>query len=123
MDKKILEKLFCNKINSEMEIFKYRMKQKTPDQIIDRSYKITCMLNIYEDMVAMSRELDADALNKLMAIPNVLAFLLDKWMHIEDSFMDEIHNCNRAYLEAIGLIIKNTGGKEVDETTGIDEGN
>lgn len=109
MDRELLQKMFCNKINTEIEIFKHRMKRKTPEQIIGRSYKITCMLNIYEDMVAMSLELDEKALSRLLAIPDLLAFLFRKWLQVEDSFLKEIHECNKEYLKAIGVITTEEG--------------
>ena len=123
MDKEILQKMFCNKINTEIEVFKYRMKKRTPEQIISKAYKITCMLDIYEDMVMMSRELDAEALRRLLAIPKLLDFLFDKWMHVEDSFLEDLHRCNREYLTTIGIITEKESEVIKYEEAGIDEGN
>lgn len=59
------------------------------------------MVNIYEYMLEISQELSQQLLVSLMLFPNLLAFLFDRWLEIEDSQQLEMMKCLKNELKKL----------------------
>lgn len=93
MEKEELESLFCEKIGLEIGKFKKRILKKNPKEIYERAYYIDCMVCIYEQLLELSAEMEAEVLKCLLVIPDILSFLYGRWLKQEDSLTEELRDC------------------------------
>ncbi|MBR1597321.1 MAG: DUF3848 domain-containing protein [Lachnospiraceae bacterium] len=84
-----LIKLFCLKINVELEEFKNRLMGKEPKDVYKNAYLIDTMISLEEVLLEKSRMLKPKELRVMIRMPNLLRFLYDEWLDVEDSRMDE----------------------------------
>lgn len=70
--------------------FKDDMLRKTQEEVFKNCYKIDVFLNLYEILVEKSQTLSAEILMKLQKEENILEFLYDGWMKIDDSTYQEM---------------------------------
>lgn len=70
--------------------FKDDMLRKTQEEVFKNCYKIDVFLNLYEILVEKSQTLSAEILMKLEKEENILEFLYDGWMKIDDSTYQEM---------------------------------
>lgn len=89
MDEELRE-LFCLKIGLENARFKQRMLKQSAEVLFERAYQIDTMLNLYELLMEMSQKMELEVLKTLLVFPNLLAFLYDRWIKEEDSYMEEL---------------------------------
>jgi len=89
MDEELRE-LFCIKIGLENSRFKKRMLKQSAEVLFERAYQIDTMLNIYELLMDMSQKMELEVLKILLVFPNLLAFLYDRWLKEEDSYIEEL---------------------------------
>lgn len=111
MEKEKLQEIFCEKISLEYAQFKRKMLKQTSEEIYGKAYKIDCMINIYERLLELSRELGEDVLTKLLTFPSLLAFLYARWMKEEDSFVKELWDSMKDSISQIEEVY-NAQGKE-----------
>lgn len=93
MEKEELQELFCVKIGLEYGRFRQKVLKENPAEIYGKSYQIDCMVNIYELLLEMSQKMQKEVIESLILVPNLLAFIYDKWMKQEDSFTQELWEC------------------------------
>lgn len=75
------ERIFCWKIHAELKGFRYRILQQEKEEIYAAAYQIDSMIRIFELLVERSQYMDTEILKMSISIPNVLAFLYDRWLH------------------------------------------
>ena len=85
-----LRELFCIKIGLENARFKKKMLKQSAEVLFERAYQIATMLNLYELLMDMSQKMELEVLKTLLVFPNLLAFLYDRWLKEEDSYMEEL---------------------------------
>lgn len=93
MKKEELEELFCIKINLELKRFKESMLLKEPEEIYGNAYQIDSIINFAELLFAMRQKISVETLEKLLLFPNLLAFVYDRWLDMEDSHVEELTDC------------------------------
>lgn len=79
-----LKNKLIKKINNEYDIFIKELKQKEPEEIIDRAYEHVCkqeMVYIYENKDFSEQEYKA-----LLKCPNILADCYDEWLKTDANF-------------------------------------
>ena len=84
-----LRGLFCLKINVELEEFKNKLMCKEPKDVYKDAYLIDTMINLEEVLLEKSRMLKPKELRVMIRMPNLLRFMYDEWLDVEDSRMDE----------------------------------
>lgn len=87
---------FLEKIKAEITGFEREMLTKKPEEIYYRAYEIDCMNDIYECMSEICRELDAQALEKLSGIPELLSRLYQSRLKYGDVHDLELRTCIKA---------------------------
>ena len=85
MERKELQELFCAKIGMEYARFHCEMLAKTAEEIYQNAYRIDCIINLYEDLLELSQELEQGTLEQLILFPDILEYLYQLWMNEEDS--------------------------------------
>lgn len=113
MERSELGDMFNIKISLELKLFKKKMLKQSPEEIFARAYQIDCIINIYEFLLEMSREMEKERLKLMLAFPNLLAFLYSRWIKKEDSFGEELKDC----LEEVTKEISNAYRKNVQEAS------
>lgn len=93
MKKEEVEELFCTKINLELRRFKESMLQKESEEIYGSAYQIDSMINFTELLFSLSRKISVETLKRLLLFPNLLAFVYDRWLDMEDSHVEELTDC------------------------------
>ncbi len=101
MEREELERSFCWKINGELKLFKYRVLQKDKEEIYALAYRIDCIINIYEILLELSKELSIQELEQCMQTPEVLAQLYWRWMKVPDSKNEELEQTVRSVIREI----------------------
>lgn len=79
------ERIFCWKIHAELKGFQYRMLQQEKEEIYAAAYQIDSMVRIYEFLADRSQYMDMEILEVSISIPNVLAFLYERWLDDSNS--------------------------------------
>lgn len=100
MEKEQLEELFCAKLYLEIEKYKFRIRKKEPDEIIERAYEIDCMVNIYEMLREKSNGFSSDILQCLIVLPDILVRCYRRWLKCGDSFRKEMGDCLDGCIES-----------------------
>lgn len=90
MKQEELQELFCGKISMELERFKRCILRKNPQEIYDNAYRIDSTINIYEQLVDMSVDMEAEVLMLLLVFPNLLSYIYFVWLKTEDSIYEEL---------------------------------
>lgn len=93
MEYEELLELFCAKISLEIRRFKQDVLQEDRETVYQNAYRIDCMINIYELLLEISREKGEQTLKKLLVFPSLLAFLYTKWLHTQDSHLEDLEKC------------------------------
>lgn len=75
------ERIFCWKIHAELKGFRYGILQQEKEEIYAAAYQIDSMIRIFELLVERSQYMDTEILKMSISIPNVLAFLYDRWLY------------------------------------------
>jgi len=85
-----LRGLFCLKINVELEEFKDRILNKSPEEIYNSAYIIDCMINLKETLQEKCSTFELRQLRLMVRLPSILDFVYDEWLDYEDSRMEEL---------------------------------
>lgn len=90
MYRKQLEQTFCWKISCELKLHKFKLMQKTKEEIYGSAYEIDCMIRIYEVLVEESQKMRTEQLEACIHISHLLAFLYSEWLKIPDTQNEEL---------------------------------
>ena len=101
MERKELQELFCAKIGMEYARFHCEMLAKTAEEIYQNAYRIDCIINLYENLLELSQELEQGTLEQLVLFPDILEYLYQLWMNEEDSYGEELQKCIRKGIRQI----------------------
>ena len=77
-EKNKLEYDLKKKIDTELNNFKELLKTKTPEEIIENSYKLVCYMGI-EEYLSNEKNLSNFELKELLKVPNLLEKCYDDW--------------------------------------------
>ena len=89
MKEKLLS-LFCLKINREYQQFKKNQLKLSVEEIYANAYEIQCYMCLYEAVLEMSQDFSENILISLVTFPEVLTFLYEEWLQVEDSSQKEL---------------------------------
>lgn len=87
--------LLCLKVNAEYKQFKLKQLQRPVEEVYNNSYEINIYTCLFETILEMSQMLSEKQLVNLINTPDLLAFLYENWLRVEDSAQDELE----AYLK------------------------
>ena len=93
--KEELQSLLCLKINVEYKKFKEEQLSLSVENIYVNAYQIHSFMCIYENLLEMCQNLSEDVLVSLITYPELLAYLYERWLKIEDSSDEELTNYMR----------------------------
>ena len=96
-----LQQLFCTKIGFEKSRFEKRILKLQAREIMERSYQIECMRRIYEILKEQSQKMEVEMLERLLVLPNLLANFYERWLHIPDSYHEELEDAVMTAAEEI----------------------
>ncbi len=94
-----LEEIFCWKIGTELNAFKYGILQKEKEDIYSAAYQIDSMINLYELLIEMCAAMEEEILTAAITVPGLLHSLYDRWLKYTDSYMEEMKGCVNKELE------------------------
>ena len=80
------------KVENELKDFMEDLKLKSPEQIIDNSYKLVCMTEI-KDYLLYERSYSNFELKTLLKNPNLLEECYDDWLASDSKLSEEIEFC------------------------------
>ena len=80
------------KLESELKAFMEDLKLKSPEQIMDNSYKLVCMKEI-KDYLSCERSYSNFELKTLLKNPNLLEECYDDWLASDSKLSEEIEFC------------------------------
>ena len=89
--KQELQSLLCLKINVEYQKFKKEQLELSAEDIYGNAYQIQSFMCIYENLLEMSQNLSEDVLVSLITFPELLAYLYERWLKVEDSLDEELN--------------------------------
>lgn len=101
MKREKLIELFNWKISSELKMIKYRMLQKTKEELYASAYEVDCTICIFELLKEMSLQMDIELLNACLQIPSLINFLYLEWLKIDDNRNAELENSLWSVLKEI----------------------
>lgn len=87
-----LQSLFCLKINVEYQKFKKEQLELSVEEIYGNAYSIQFYMCIYESLLELSQKLSEDVLATLVTFPNLLTYLFERWLKVEDSLDEELND-------------------------------
>jgi hypothetical protein len=90
-----LQSLFCLKINVEYKKFKEEQLSLSIESIYENAYQIHTFMCMYENLLEMSQKFSEDVLVSLITYPELLAYLYERWLKVEDSLDEELTNYMR----------------------------
>lgn len=86
-----LQSILCLKINVEYQKFKKEQLELSAEEIYGNAYRIQTYMCIYENLLEMSQQLSENVLVSLITFPELLAYLFEKWLKVEDSSDEELN--------------------------------
>lgn len=86
-----LQSILCLKINVEYHKFKKEQLELSAEEIYGNAYQIQTYMCIYENLLEMSQQLSENVLVSLITFPELLAYLFEKWLKVEDSSDEELN--------------------------------
>ncbi len=89
--KEELQSLLCLKINVEYKKFKKRQLSMSAEEIYSNAFQIHSHMCLYENLLEMSQQLSENVLVSLITFPELMAFLYDQWLKVEDSSEEELN--------------------------------
>lgn len=89
MEKEELQNKLIEKLEKELTAFKDSLKGLPREQIIDNSYKITCMETI-QDYLAYDKDYSKFELKTLLKREHILEECYDDWLNSDGSFREVI---------------------------------
>lgn len=110
MDKNELEQMLCEKISLEKSFYKDQLLRQDNNQIYAEYYKTDCIINLYEQLLEMSQELEEGELRNLIIFPRLLTFLYEKWLQQEDSAWQELQQSIQNSIQEIQAAQKERDG-------------
>ena len=96
-----LQQLFCMKIGFEKSRFEKRILKLKSEEIIERCYQIECMSRIHDILKEQSQKMEVEMLERLLVLPNLLANFYERWLHIPDSYHEELEDAVMTAAEEI----------------------
>lgn len=87
-NKELKDKL-CEKVEQELKNFKEDLKSKSPEEIIDNSYKLVCMMET-KDYLLYDREYSNFELRTLLKNSNLLEECYDDWLSCDGHFREAL---------------------------------
>lgn len=90
MKQEELQELFCGKISMELERFRRCTLRKNPEEIYNNAYRIDSTINIYEQLIDMSIDMEEEVLMILLVFPNLLSYIYAMWLETEDGSYEEL---------------------------------
>lgn len=90
MKQEELQELFCGKISMELERFRRCILRKNPQEIYNNAYRIDSTINIYEQLIDMSIDMEEEVLMILLVFPNLLSYIYSVWVKTEDNSYEEL---------------------------------
>lgn len=79
----------CNKIEKELKDFKEELKLKSPEEIIDNSYKLVCMMGTCE-YLSYDRDYSNFELKTLLKTSNLLEECYDTWLSSDGKLSESL---------------------------------
>lgn len=89
--KEELQSLLCLKINVEYKRFKKAQLNLSVENIYGNAYQIHSYMCIYENLLEMIQKLSENVLVSLITFPELLAYLYERWLKVEDSSDEELN--------------------------------
>lgn len=86
-----LQSILCLKVNVEYQRFKKEQLKLSVEQVYGNAYRIQSYMCIYESMLEISQNLPEDVLVSLITFPELLAYLFERWLKVEDSSDEELN--------------------------------
>ena len=93
MDRKILERLYCEKLSRELAAYKASILEMDKEEIYGAAYEIDCVISIYETLIETAESRAEDFLESVIVFPGLLLFLYHEWLKYEDAHMEELSCC------------------------------
>ena len=81
---------FGRKLARELCEYKRWMKKQSKEYIFDHAFEIDSMICIYENLMEMSRTMDAVQLKKGIRMPDLLRCCYEDWAKKEDDVTKEL---------------------------------
>lgn len=101
MEQEELQELFCAKIALEYGRFRCDVLAGSPEEIYGKAYQIDSVINIYEQLLEMSQQMEKRVVVKLLLFPHLLTFLYMEWLKKEDSLETELNGFLRTNISKI----------------------
>lgn len=89
--KEELQSLLCLKINVEYKRFKKAQLNLSGENIYGNAYQIHSYMCIYENLLEMIQKLSENVLVSLITFPELLDYLYERWLKVEDSSDEELN--------------------------------
>lgn len=86
---KELKDRLVDKVEQELKEFKESLKSKSPEEIIDNSYKLVCMMET-KDYLLYDREYSNFELKTLLKTSNLLDECYDDWLSCDGHFREAL---------------------------------
>ena len=93
MGRKILERLYCEKLSRELAAYKASILEMDKEEIYGAAYEIDCVISIYETLIETAESRAGDFLESMIVFPGLLLFLYHKWLDYKDSHTEELERC------------------------------
>lgn len=90
-----------DRLYGEYQAFKTRMLSLPANELFGRSYEIDIMVNLYEIMIQKSEGLTAEMLSALLDYENLLGYLYDRWLKVDDNKYSELEKYVEDKVEAL----------------------
>lgn len=99
MESEDLKQYFFKKVEKELEEFKQKLKQKTPDEIIENSYKLVTMEGIIGEL--KERKFDKQELKALLKEENLLLEFYEDWRNADGKLCETVQYSMEDTIEII----------------------
>ena len=96
-----LQQLLCLKIGFEKTSFKKKILKMAPEDIMKHSYQVECVSRIHDILQEQSETMEIEMLERLLVIPGLLNNLYQRWLHVPDSFHNELEDAVMTAAEEI----------------------
>lgn len=89
MENEELKNKLIQKLESELKDFKEYLKELSPKEIMDNSYKLTCITEI-KDYLIYDKDYSKFELKTLLKSPNILEECYDDWLSCDGNLREAL---------------------------------
>ena len=89
MENEELKNKLIQKLESELKDFKEYLKELSPKEIMDNSYKLTCITEI-KDYLIYDKDYSKFELKTLLKSPNILEECYDDWLSCDGNLRETL---------------------------------